>query len=56
MSSKKNSDVSDKKVEWLYSGNKIDRDAYLLGKPIDKRLIEQEIDSGMCHSMAYLYR
>lgn len=31
------------KVEWLYSGDKIDRDAYLLGKPIDKLLIEKEI-------------
>lgn len=32
------------KVEWMYSGDKIDRDAYLLGKPIDKLLIEKEID------------
>ena len=49
MSNKKNSNVSesDKKVEWLYSGNNIDRNAYLLGKPIDKRLIEKEIDTGM---------
>lgn len=28
----------------MYSGDKIDRDAYLLGKPIDKLLIEKEID------------
>lgn len=34
----------DHKVEWMYSGDKIDRDAYLLGKPIDKLLIEKEID------------
>ena len=32
------------KVEWIYSGDKIDRDAYLLGKPIDKLIIEKEID------------
>jgi hypothetical protein len=31
-------------VEWIYSGDKIDRDAYLLGKPIDKLIIEKEID------------
>ncbi len=47
MSNKKNSNESDKKVEWLYSGNNIDRNAYLLGKPIDKRLIEEEIDTGI---------
>ncbi|RNA22958.1 pre-mRNA-splicing factor CWC25 -like protein [Brachionus plicatilis] len=35
---------SDKKIEWLYSGNKIDRDAYLLGRPINKLLIEKEQD------------
>lgn len=34
----------DKKMEWLYTGDKINRDAYLLGKPIDKLLIEKEID------------
>lgn len=34
----------DHKVEWMYTGDKIDRDAYLLGKPIDKLLIEKEID------------
>jgi hypothetical protein len=33
----------DHKVEWLYTGDKIDRDAYLLGKPIDKLLIEKEL-------------
>ncbi|CAF0960836.1 unnamed protein product [Brachionus calyciflorus] len=33
---------SDKKMEWLYTGDKIDRDAYLLGKPINKLLIEKE--------------
>jgi len=33
-----------KKVEWLYSGDKIDRNAYLLGKPIDKLLIEKEAE------------
>jgi len=53
MSSKKNSDSSDKKVEWLYSGNKIDRDAYLMGKPIDKSLIEQEIDAGMSFGVIF---
>lgn len=30
------------KVEWLYGGNKIDKEAYLLGKPIDKLLTENE--------------
>lgn len=29
-------------MEWLYSGDKIDRNAYLLGKPINKLLIEKE--------------
>lgn len=31
-----------KKVEWLYGGEKIDREAYLLGKPIDKLITESE--------------
>jgi len=35
---------SKSKVEWLYSGDRVDRDAYLLGKPIDKLLIEKELD------------
>lgn len=40
----KDSTDKDKKVEWIYSGDKIDRDAYLLGKPIDKLLIEKEMN------------
>ncbi len=28
----------------MYSGDKIDRNAYLLGKPIDKLLIEKEAE------------
>jgi len=40
----KESSDKNNKVEWIYSGDKLDRDAYLLGKPIDKLLIEKEID------------
>lgn len=33
---------SSKKLEWLYGGEKIDKEAYLLGKPIDKLITENE--------------
>ncbi len=35
-----------KKVEWLYGGEKIDKEAYLLGKPIDKLITEAEQNDG----------
>ncbi len=38
----------------MYSGDKIDRDAYLLGKPIDKLLIEKELDKRMYSLLIYL--
>ena len=46
---------SSKKVEWIYSGDKIDRDAYLLGKPIDKLLIEKEINKRKLINLNKLY-
>jgi len=44
LKSESNEKDKDHKVEWIYTGDKIDRDAYLLGKPIDKLLIEKELD------------
>jgi hypothetical protein len=34
--------VLSKKVECLYGGEKIDREVYLLGKPIDKLITESK--------------
>jgi hypothetical protein len=41
------------KVEWLYTGDKIDREAYLLGKPIDKLLIEKEIEKRLSNLLNF---